>query len=141
MYWTKAQAVQLHRELWDWLAENPDKMKCDWPRWDKNGGSVMIPVHYCFGCAWAIQYIKSQIVLGNVVVNDEYSLINSGAKCGCCLFEWPDSRGCQFGDDEGLFGEWDTCKKSYRREELAYAIHDLPLRKQNEYVLEDEEGE
>lgn len=30
----KAKAIELHRELWDWLAKNPSADKEDWPGWD-----------------------------------------------------------------------------------------------------------
>ena len=32
---TKQQAVKYHRELWNWLMNNPDKNKQDWPEWNK----------------------------------------------------------------------------------------------------------
>lgn len=43
-------AKQCHRELWTWLANNPDKVKRDWPGW---GNVTTIYGHIksnCFAC-------------------------------------------------------------------------------------------
>ncbi|MBP2663769.1 MAG: hypothetical protein H6Q71_1717 [Firmicutes bacterium] len=43
----------LHKELWNWLADNPDKEKYQWPKFIGNGGDISIPSHYCFACCYA----------------------------------------------------------------------------------------
>lgn len=35
---TARQALEIGQELWEWLEENPDKSKDDWPGWKKYGG-------------------------------------------------------------------------------------------------------
>lgn len=44
-----------HREMWLWLAENPDKNKWNWPGWKKNGGTYEISDgnYHCFACDYA----------------------------------------------------------------------------------------
>ena len=34
---TKRKALKICKELWEWLAENPDKQKIHWPDWEKYG--------------------------------------------------------------------------------------------------------
>jgi hypothetical protein len=34
---TKKQCLEMTAALWDWLAENPDKGKHDWPGWADSG--------------------------------------------------------------------------------------------------------
>jgi hypothetical protein len=43
-------AKQLHKELWSWLAENPQCGKVHWPRWADNGGDVPVVRNRCFPC-------------------------------------------------------------------------------------------
>jgi hypothetical protein len=42
---------ELHRELWQWLADHPLKNKYEWPRWSRNGGDIEKIVNNCFACA------------------------------------------------------------------------------------------
>lgn len=44
-----------HYELWNWLADNPDKDKPEWPGWEKTGSSDGVydnteVFSYCFLC-------------------------------------------------------------------------------------------
>lgn len=34
---TKRQALELTRDLWQWLAENPKREKLEWPGWHEHG--------------------------------------------------------------------------------------------------------
>ena len=53
------QCKRLHRELWFWLENRPDKPKQDWPRWDGNdrlpyfGGEFVYGA--CFACYYALR--------------------------------------------------------------------------------------
>lgn len=47
---TKKQAYKLHYELWDWLYNNPNKHKWNWPKWEYNGGKVKTTQLDCFLC-------------------------------------------------------------------------------------------
>lgn len=44
------ESKKLHRQLWLWLAANPDMAKWDWPEWEYNGGPVKRTKHDCFLC-------------------------------------------------------------------------------------------
>ena len=48
-----------HRELWDWLANNPSKGKLEWPGWRENGGK-----HHssngCFACEYCSRITNKQ---------------------------------------------------------------------------------
>jgi len=37
-----------HKELWQWLADNPEKYKKDWPGWSNHAGAWNDP--QCFAC-------------------------------------------------------------------------------------------
>lgn len=99
---TKEEAIRLHRELWNWLADNPEKGKEDWPEW-KDMGHIE---SNCFAC--------------------EYS-----GPCHECLFEWPNGN-CLEGEEagvEGLYLLWATAE-SEERVALAIQIRDLPVREE-----------
>jgi len=53
---TLDQTLAAHREMWAWLAQNPDKKKHHWPGWQRfrmRYGNVMVLVD-CFLCAYAL---------------------------------------------------------------------------------------
>ena len=50
---TTKDRIKYHRELWFWLAENPDKDKTKWPGWEKYNISDRDVVSWrntCFAC-------------------------------------------------------------------------------------------
>lgn len=51
---TKAIALEMVRDLWTWLAENPTASKSEWPGWEKYSylGEAYPP--YCPCCTYAI---------------------------------------------------------------------------------------
>lgn len=113
---TKDEAVRLHRELWGWLAENPNRSKADWPRWECNGGDVEHLHSECFAC----EYVNGQV---------------DPAMCGVCPLVWPGGM-CQItgqtspseDDDSGLFDRWNLEDDTDERAKLAKQIRDLPVR-------------
>ena len=52
---TKKRAIELHRQLWDWLAKNPGKDKNQWPEWQWNGGEFMEVEFECFLCEYMVE--------------------------------------------------------------------------------------
>ena len=46
-----------HKELWNYLAENPTKWKEDWPKWKINGGEYSSVCHHCFACEFTVDNI------------------------------------------------------------------------------------
>lgn len=49
---SKREAIQLHREMWVWLAEHPEAGKYDWPGWKVNGGNHSTIDNDCFLCEY-----------------------------------------------------------------------------------------
>ena len=41
-----------HKELWTWLADNPEKGKGEWPGWENNGGKYPNTSNDCFACEY-----------------------------------------------------------------------------------------
>ena len=41
---------KLHKKLWNWLFQNPEKMKSDWPLWKSNKGMIENVKDDCFAC-------------------------------------------------------------------------------------------
>lgn len=68
-----------HKELWDWLAKNPDRDTRDWPRWRKNGGEYQTPISHCFACEYDEEEGGEA---GNIFA------------CESCPLEWPQGKLC-----------------------------------------------
>lgn len=99
-----------HKELWDWLVQNPDKEKFEWTGWEKNGGKYQIPSWHCFACEYDEEY------------GEEEGLYD----CDGCPLVWPDVK-CAIGYDS-LYQKWDGETDLKKRSELACQIRDLPVR-------------
>ena len=41
--------IAKHREMWNWLANNPDKGKASWPGWSKTS---LEKINHCFLCGY-----------------------------------------------------------------------------------------
>ena len=101
----------LHRELWQWLADNPGMQKDDWPRWEINGGNVIFAYNDCFACNYAST--ENSLVL--------YRDID----CDSCPLGWTKEYCC----DEGAeFDQWDFTLDPQERTRLALLIKDLPVK-------------
>ena len=46
--------IDNHRKMWNWLAENPDKNKKDWPGWKRHNDDIFPKEeeNYCFLCGY-----------------------------------------------------------------------------------------
>ena len=108
-----------HKKLWNWLAENPDKNKEDWPEWAENGGNVSsYRSPFCLACESV-----------NSVNNDERD-------CDLCPLIWPpNSYGDRVCDGKnGLWLVWDGFGKSESEEDriirskIALQIANLPVK-------------
>ena len=97
---TKKRAVELHRELWDWLYKNPSKRKYHWPRW-KEIGDIR---HDCFGCEYDRQF------------NED---------CELCPIVWPGGH-CE--TDNSPYDHWSLADTNATRKKYAGLIRDLPER-------------
>ena len=65
---------ELHKDLWNWLAENPSKQKYDWPKWPIYTNQAR---SNCFACREA------------QIRHDEISLTE--AYCLSCPITWGNS--------------------------------------------------
>lgn len=70
----KDLAISLHREMWNWLADNPSKDKKDWPRWRKNGGDI----EHCFASCFMCEYASAHSANTKIAIN-----------CHICPLAWP----------------------------------------------------
>jgi hypothetical protein len=95
----------LHVEMWNWIFNNPDKEKSDWPRWKKLGGDVRGNAYDCFACV--------------------YNEFNDRGSCAKCPLIWP-SGDCIFHD--GLFQSWNSSEDPEERRVYAKQIRDLAIR-------------
>ena len=97
-----------HKKLWNWLAENPNKNKEDWPDWYKNGGSVKRAVPLCFAC----DYVE-----------------RNRLSCYECPIDWPISGYMMRVCSNSLFGMWGLAPfGSHLASELASQIANLPVK-------------
>jgi hypothetical protein len=101
-----------HVELWQFLADHPDKEKWQWSGWK----DIPKQVNDCFACDYAKIATSSGLI----------------GSCADCPLIW-DTKHC---DDsikdkdgaDGLFYLWDVCEDLKERSKLAAQIRDLPVR-------------
>lgn len=96
-----------HKELWDWLAKNPDKEKDDWKGWDIHGGKYVLDGNCCFACLY-----------------DDYT----EGRCNDCPLVWAHLSCCS--QENSLYKKWERFDEDEEetRAELARQIRDLPVR-------------
>lgn len=97
-----------HKELWNWLAENPSNKKEDWPGWEENAGKYKKVDELCFACQYAND------------VDGKY-----GGCRSCPLDGYKEGIGCL----KGLFIKWEYAHQSLQeRSGFACQIANLPVR-------------
>lgn len=92
-----------HKELWNYLAENPTKQKEDWPEWKVNGGKYSRVDGNCFACEFTID-----------------------STCCDCPLIWPNNYCAGY---NGLYSKW--AKEGISLEERtssALQIANLPVK-------------
>lgn len=115
---SRVRAIELHRELWNWLAKNPSAAKEDWPEWNRYPQIDS----FCFLCEYDKQqrkYNNQQRICSACPVQFEVLLGNPVGTLKYCL--------------GGLFSKWANATSKTRGEEadraiLAAVIRDLPVR-------------
>ena len=112
-----------HKKLWNWLADNPDKNKKDWPEWTFNGGDVCEVSDGCFACDYREAYEELAYAC-------EEGLYSGGkSSCNSCPLKWPkDASGqlrCRHG---GLWTLWLSADNSVTRSKYALQIANLPVK-------------
>lgn len=103
----------LHKELYQWLLDNPGKKECDWPKWEMNGGDVKDATCWCFAC--------------------DYERMSSSDKVDCdCPLDFPPGNKC--GELNSLFFWFNHAGSMLDRMIYAMKIRDLPVREGVEWV-------
>jgi len=97
-----------HKKLWEWLANNPNKFKSDWPGWKGNGGTYQIDWSLCFAC----QYTDPDIGCGSCPLDTDTDPDNDYDSVYCL---------------GGLFWLW-MRSAGEEKKSLALQIANLPLK-------------
>jgi hypothetical protein len=108
----RRQMIKLHRELWNWLYENPSKVsKLAWPRWVGQGGDIPMVNCECFACHHSDSLDEP-----------------CDNKRGCPLFRWGTSdHTCIFVNS--YYDKWTDAGTDKTRKKYAKLIRDLPVRR------------
>jgi hypothetical protein len=68
------KAICISEKLWEWLADNPDKSKIDFPNFEKYGINYM--PHFCSLCAYReINDSMCEACIVNIICDDYSSYI------------------------------------------------------------------
>lgn len=94
----------LHKDMWNYLYENPNKNKKDWPRWKRNGGDIKIVIGNCFACKYDYKF---------------------NGTCDHCPFNIDINKTCL----NDLYIEWCHNNNLEKRKQLAKQIRDFPIKK------------
>jgi len=131
---TLEETIAAHREMWNWLAENPAAKKEEYPPFKEShtkGLYAEIPLHVCFICEYAAQQAKE--------------LLRPDYYCDYCPLDWDVFKNItSYMCEESFYGEWqenhtfDPCAISpavYKtrlqiRKQLAETIAGLPKKKE-----------
>jgi len=106
--YNKKEAIRLHRELWNWLAENPTKKNSDWPGWKEHKDAEFS----CFLCHY------------------DREKTTDTTSCNFCPLDWGNSAGCYGVKLNGYFIIWTNLNEDDpKRVELALKIANLKERK------------
>lgn len=86
---------ELHKELWFWLAENPDKGKNSWPGW----GKLPCNAYKCFACA--------------------QTETKFGIDCDICPLDWEvEDDGFYCEHDGSIFVAWGSSKHDLEKRSI-----------------------
>ena len=106
---------EAHVRLWNWLAENPERDKYDWPWWQKYGDVNS----QCFACE-AVAKIQNWAEAHDVFIEKQ--------SCDLCPLTWGEYPHCQTQRGEGIFDRWRQVAYLPRsRASFARQIRDLPV--------------
>lgn len=109
---TREEAYRLHQELWNWLANNPGKMKAEWLGWKEFSTGDKLECSFCFACA---------MTPSDKVVDEFDGEEYDKRRCSECLLLWPEDGDCNSRD--GYYHRW-----AMREYINARKIANLPMR-------------
>jgi hypothetical protein len=58
----KEDAINNHRRMWLWLAEDPNNNKWDWPEWGYNGSGIPQMLNDCFCCKYDLMIAREKSI-------------------------------------------------------------------------------
>ena len=105
-----------HKRLWNWLSENPEATKSDWPEWNIIGHSV----NHCFACDFQSAF-KEKNNVENAYMHSICNFCPLSKNSSCLI------RNCL----GGLYYQWAWAwawEPIKERPALALKIANLPLR-------------
>lgn len=113
-----------HKELWNWLVDNPGSIKEEWPGWNEieEFYDEIYPDNNCFAC----EYLREGFLEAE---EPNYNLDGETCEEYCPLI-WPEGRTC-CDRYNSLFREWDNAndRRDYETaSNLARQIAELPVR-------------
>lgn len=112
-----------HVALWDWLVDNPECGKGNWPGWQRNGGTIpdIEEDADCFACQAGHRCITCE----------EATLCGSCEKECDCPLQWSTEGETAMGlacmADSSLYTAWFDESDIFLRRKYARQIRDLPL--------------
>jgi len=126
---TLEETLAAHKEMWNWLAENPAVTKHEYPPFKElyaKGLHSEVPFHMCFLCEYAF---------GQIQIGDDLAHY-----CDYCPLDWDVFKNItSYMCEESFYGEWrdnytnpdditpEVCKSLLQtRKQLAVQIAGLP---------------
>ncbi len=106
---SRKKALEITRDLWDWLAKHPSKRKEDWVGWEYNGGKIGTMSNNCPCC----EYIGF-IPLKDIPLKDNCSEI--------CPLKNLWKKGCMI--ETSAFQRWYVSKDERIKQKYAKQIAD-----------------
>ena len=108
--------IDNHRKMWNWLADNPDKNKKDWPGWKKHD----YVTNNCFICGYCEEYSKDC----DMRYIDKF--------CDLCPLDWEITNDC------GLSSYYNKWNRGENRARMARKIANLKENMTNKSDTKDE---
>lgn len=113
-----------HRELWNWLADNPGNKKTAWPGWGEveDWCNDIYPDNNCFACEYVHELLSAD-------GDREYPLCGKTCRKLCPLL-WPKDKTCCEGG-HSLYSSWCHMTNSGANKfasAFARQIAELPVR-------------
>ena len=103
---TEAELKMHHRELWQWLYDNPSKDVCQWPGWDRNDLDILRVEQ------WGMSF-ACYVVRGGIPHNCRYA----------CPLDQKVMRGCRSGyKTKAAFVHWQNAGSVSTRKKYAKLI-------------------
>lgn len=132
----------MHKELWQWIADNPSAYAQQWPGWYEYGISknAARDFNFCTACACVGMTRTWQTQFCNEYTHDYGALlyVQRNLLCVHCPLDWgyssEDGHQLCCWEEEGLHSNFENAYDFRDIEEYALAIRDLPLREDQNFI-------